>query len=158
MRCRLAANAAFAYGRATSAIPLKTDFMPDRQPAQTPRSPPRIKTGKAQKTNFDLTGTQSTSPHLRHPGSLHGLCCSQCNTELGARRDEIEQLQSVARRVATNPDEGPTAQQSVGAQLGHQPTPASVKMSGWSVSWLHRCCSGHKTAVVPGIFVLPAWT
>jgi hypothetical protein len=41
-------------------------------------------------------------------------------------RDEIAQLQSAARRAATNPDTGPTARQSVGAQLGHQPTPESV--------------------------------
>jgi hypothetical protein len=44
-----------------------------------------------------------------------------------ASRDEIAQLQSAARRVATNPDAGPTGRQSVGAQLGHQPTPESVR-------------------------------
>jgi hypothetical protein len=46
-----------------------------------------------------------------------------------ACRDEIAQLQSAARRVATTPDAGPTAPQSVGAQLGHQPTPKSVKQA-----------------------------
>jgi hypothetical protein len=44
-------------------------------------------------------------------------------------RDEIARLQSAARRVATNPDAGPAAPQSVGAQLGHQPTPESVKQA-----------------------------
>jgi hypothetical protein len=47
----------------------------------------------------------------------------------GACRDEIEQLRSAARRVANNPDAGPTAPQSVGAQLGHQPTPESVRQA-----------------------------
>ena len=82
--------------------------------------------------SFDANVMSGPDKERRHEpiiGSLHGLCCSRCNTELGAHRDEIEQLQSAARRVATNPDEGPTARQSVGAQLGHQPTPASVKQA-----------------------------
>jgi hypothetical protein len=38
----------------------------------------------------------------------------------------IKQFESGIRRSATNPDAGPMAPQTIGAQLGHQPTPASV--------------------------------
>ena len=47
----------------------------------------------------------------------------------GPYRDEIAQLQSAARRAETVPGAAPTAPQSVGAQLGHQPTPQSVKQA-----------------------------
>ena len=41
--------------------------------------------------------------------------------------DEIAQLEKVARQSESNPVAGPTAQQSIGAQLGHQPTLQSVR-------------------------------
>jgi hypothetical protein len=43
--------------------------------------------------------------------------------------DEIARLRLAARRFATIPAAGPTAQQSIGAQLGRQPTPDSVKQA-----------------------------
>ena len=39
----------------------------------------------------------------------------------------IAQFEQVLRQSRSEPDAGPTARQSVGAQLGHQPTPSSVK-------------------------------
>jgi hypothetical protein len=53
------------------------------------------------------------------PSLAHAAAC----------RDEIAHLQQAARRVANNPDAGPTGRQSVGAQLGHQPTPESVSQA-----------------------------
>jgi hypothetical protein len=39
---------------------------------------------------------------------------------------DIAQFESVIRQSGRNPDAGLTAPQSIGAQLGHQPTPSSV--------------------------------
>jgi hypothetical protein len=41
--------------------------------------------------------------------------------------DAIAQLRDAARESANNPATGPTAPQSLGAQLRHQPTPESVQ-------------------------------
>ena len=41
--------------------------------------------------------------------------------------DEIARLERANRQAESNPDTGPTGPQSVGAQLGHQPTPETVK-------------------------------
>jgi hypothetical protein len=40
---------------------------------------------------------------------------------------EIEQFEQAIRQSADKPDAGPFAPQSIGAQLGYQPTPASVR-------------------------------
>ena len=40
--------------------------------------------------------------------------------------DAVAQLRAEARQSAGNPAAGPSARQSIGAQLGHQPTPSSV--------------------------------
>jgi hypothetical protein len=45
----------------------------------------------------------------------------------GPCADEIAQLEKAVRQSESNPVAGPTAQQSIGAQLGHQPTPQSVR-------------------------------
>jgi hypothetical protein len=39
----------------------------------------------------------------------------------------IAQFERTLRQSANDPGAGPTARQSIGAQLGHQPTPSSVK-------------------------------
>ncbi len=39
----------------------------------------------------------------------------------------IAQFEQALRQSGKEPDAGPTARQSIGAQLGHQPTPSSVK-------------------------------
>lgn len=44
----------------------------------------------------------------------------------GTCRDEIEQVQQAAQASLSNPGVGPSAPQTLGAQLGHQPTPASI--------------------------------
>jgi hypothetical protein len=41
--------------------------------------------------------------------------------------DEIAQLEKTLRQSEGNPAGGPTASQSIGAQLRHQPTPDSVR-------------------------------
>src|ERR1700756_4373599 len=40
---------------------------------------------------------------------------------------DIAQFEQAVRQSAGNPNAGPIAPQSVGAQLGHEPTPASIK-------------------------------
>jgi hypothetical protein len=40
---------------------------------------------------------------------------------------KIAQFEKTVRQSAENPSAGPMAPQSIGAQLGHQPTPGSVK-------------------------------
>jgi hypothetical protein len=44
----------------------------------------------------------------------------------GACADQIAQLRQATRRSAADPAARPTAPQSIGAQLHHQPTPESV--------------------------------
>ena len=41
--------------------------------------------------------------------------------------DEIAKLEQAIQQSGNNPAASPTARQSVGAQLGHQPTPESVR-------------------------------
>src|SRR5437016_13833067 len=41
--------------------------------------------------------------------------------------DEIAKLEQAIQQDGNSPAAGPTAQQSIGAQLGHQPTPDSVR-------------------------------
>src|SRR5260370_66803 len=43
--------------------------------------------------------------------------------------EEIARFENAVRASQGNPDAGPTARQSVGAQLGRQPTPESVERS-----------------------------
>jgi hypothetical protein len=45
----------------------------------------------------------------------------------GPCSDEIASLQTAARQLVHNPAAGPSAPQSIGAQLGRQPTPESVR-------------------------------
>jgi hypothetical protein len=47
----------------------------------------------------------------------------------GPCTERIAQFEKVVRESATNPSAGPTASQSIGAQLGRQPTPSSVKQA-----------------------------
>jgi len=45
----------------------------------------------------------------------------------GPCSNAIAQFEQAVRQDANNPNAGPLAPQSIGAQLGHQPTPSSVK-------------------------------
>jgi hypothetical protein len=47
----------------------------------------------------------------------------------GPCTERIAQFEKAVRQSAENPSAGPTAPQSIGAQLGRQPTPSSVKRS-----------------------------
>jgi hypothetical protein len=40
---------------------------------------------------------------------------------------DIAQFENTVRNSAKKPDAGPTGRQTIGAQLGHEPTPGSVK-------------------------------
>jgi hypothetical protein len=42
---------------------------------------------------------------------------------------EIAQFERAVRQSAGNPSAGPTAPQSIGAQIGRQPTPGSIKQA-----------------------------
>jgi hypothetical protein len=55
------------------------------------------------------------------------LALGAASADAGPCTDEITKFEdAVSRRAATNPGAGPTARQSVGAQLSRQPTPSSV--------------------------------
>jgi hypothetical protein len=58
-------------------------------------------------------------------GSFLGL--NLASAHAGPCTKKIAQFEKAVRQSAKNPDAGPTAAQSVGAQLSHQPTPDSVK-------------------------------
>lgn len=45
----------------------------------------------------------------------------------GPCSSRIAQFEQAVRQSAGNPNAGPMAPQSIGAQLGYQPTPASIK-------------------------------
>lgn len=47
----------------------------------------------------------------------------------GPCSQELVQFEMTVRQSAENPGAGPMAPQSIGAQLGHQPTPGSVKQA-----------------------------
>jgi len=49
--------------------------------------------------------------------------------EAGPCTKEIAQFEKAVRASAKNPDAGPTARQTIGAQLGRQPTRSSVKQA-----------------------------
>jgi len=54
--------------------------------------------------------------------SLLGAASAQA----GPCSNAIAQFEQTVLQSANNPDAGPTARQSIGAQLDHQPTPGSV--------------------------------
>ena len=55
------------------------------------------------------------------------LGLSVVSAHAGPCSTKIRQFEKVVRQSAVNANAGPTAPQSIGAQLGHQPTRASVK-------------------------------
>ena len=55
------------------------------------------------------------------------LALAAASAHAGPFTEEIAKFEdAVSSRAATNPGAGPTARQSVGAQLSRQPTPSSV--------------------------------
>jgi hypothetical protein len=54
------------------------------------------------------------------------LLVSTASAQAGPCSADIAQFESTIRRPATNPLPEPTGRQTIGAQLGHQPTPDSV--------------------------------
>ena len=57
------------------------------------------------------------------------LCFSIPVAKAGPCSEDIAQFEAAIRQSAGNPNAGLTAPQSVGAQLGWQPTPASLKQA-----------------------------
>jgi hypothetical protein len=57
------------------------------------------------------------------------LCLGVPAAQAGPCSEDIAQFEAAIRQSAGNPNAGLTAPQSVGAQLNHQPTPASVRQA-----------------------------
>src|SRR5215467_7355324 len=55
------------------------------------------------------------------------LCLGVASAYAGPCTTAIAQFEQAVRQSAGNPDAGPMARQSIGAQLDRQPTPGSVK-------------------------------
>src|SRR5215218_9851210 len=55
-----------------------------------------------------------------------GMCLGAGSAHAGPCSNEIAQFEQAVRRSTDRPNAGPTAQQSIDAQLRHQPTPGSV--------------------------------
>jgi hypothetical protein len=55
------------------------------------------------------------------------LCLGVASAHAGPCSNEIAQFEQAVRQSAGNPNAGPMAPQSIGAQLDRQPTPGSVK-------------------------------
>jgi hypothetical protein len=55
------------------------------------------------------------------------LCLYITAAQAGPCSEDIAQFEASMRQSAGNPNAGLTAPQSVGAQLGHEPTPDSLK-------------------------------
>jgi hypothetical protein len=55
------------------------------------------------------------------------LCFGLVSAQAGPCSSEIAQFEQAVRQSAGNPNAGPFARQTIGAQLGEQPTPASIR-------------------------------
>ncbi len=63
---------------------------------------------------------------MRAPTVLVVLLLGTISAHAGPCRNAIAQFEQTVRQSANNPDAGPTARQSIDAQLDRQPTPGSV--------------------------------
>jgi hypothetical protein len=59
--------------------------------------------------------------------TVFALGLGVASAHAGPCSSQIAQFEKAVRQSANNPNAGPTAPQSIGAQLGQQPTPGSVK-------------------------------
>jgi hypothetical protein len=57
------------------------------------------------------------------------LCFGVASAQAGPCSTAIARFELAVRQSANNPNAGPMAPQSVGAQLGYQPTPASIEQA-----------------------------
>ena len=57
------------------------------------------------------------------------LCLGVAPAHAGPCSNKIAQFEQAVRQSANNPNAGPFGAQSIGAQLGQQPTPGSVKQA-----------------------------
>jgi hypothetical protein len=65
--------------------------------------------------------------HLAIAFAAAALSLGIASAHAGPCTSAIAQFEQALRQSGNIPDAGPTARQSIGAQLGHQPTPSSVK-------------------------------
>ena len=65
--------------------------------------------------------------HLTMAFAGAALSLGIASAHAGACTSAIAQFERGLRQSANDPGAGPTARQSIGAQLSHQPTPSSVK-------------------------------
>jgi len=71
------------------------------------------------------------------------MCSSVAPAYSGPCSSEISQFEAAVRQSAGNPNAGPTLPQSVGAQLGHQPTPGAVKRAEKQAQRLFESALAH---------------
>ena len=67
---------------------------------------------------------------------IAALGLSIASAHAGPCTSKIAQFEQAVRQSANNPNAGPMAPQSIGAQLGYQPTPASIKRAqarAWAI-------------------------
>src|SRR5262245_40138129 len=57
------------------------------------------------------------------------VCLGVASAHAGPCSKQIAQFEQAVRQSAGNPDAGPFARQTIGAQLHRQPTPGSVKQA-----------------------------
>ena len=57
------------------------------------------------------------------------VCLGVAPAHAGPCSKQIAQFEQAVRQSAGNPDAGPFAQQTIGAQLHRQPTPGSIKQA-----------------------------
>jgi hypothetical protein len=55
------------------------------------------------------------------------VCLVSTTAHAGPCTSAIAKFENAVRQSAGNPDAGPRAPQTIGAQLGYQPTPSSIK-------------------------------
>jgi hypothetical protein len=68
--------------------------------------------------------------NIRHLAMLGAaLAVGVASAHAGPCTEQIAQFEQAVRQSANNPDAGPMAPQSIGAQLNRQPTPGSVKQA-----------------------------
>jgi len=65
--------------------------------------------------------------HLAIAFAGAALSLGIASAHAGPCTSAIAQFEQALRQSGNDPDAGPTARQTIGAQLGHQPTPSSVK-------------------------------
>jgi hypothetical protein len=86
-------------------------------------------------------------------GAALSLCIASAHA--GPCTSAIAQFERGLHQSANDPGAGPTARQSIGAQLSHQPTPSSVKRADERAQT--KFARGKGTQVGETVLILSAW-